>query len=379
MATRPLPLPVLALLVAYGLTEGLSALLLPALDARGIRYLAVSATQLPDSTRKSLDLLLAGRNTYTRHDPDLGWSIYPHGSGHRYQANGQGLRGDREYDSLPSRRRLAAFGDSFTHGDDVGNPDAWVAQLADDSTESLNFGVPFYGPDQALLRYERDGRRFHPHVVLIGFTFENIARSLSQYRPFYAPWVPFAFAKPGYRLAGDTLVRLPHPLPTLVGYGRLRSHPARVLPLLGADDWYYHHRPRATVWDHSPTVRLVKLTRHEIRRPITDAAGLRLSLALLDRFVARVQADGSAPVILLLPRREDLPGPPRYRALGDSLTTRGYDVLDLAPAFAGCGTCEALFVPGRSHYNPAGNRRVADYLRVRLGPRLTAVPVLHVP
>ncbi len=250
------------------------------------------------------------------------------------------------------------------------NPDTWEAQLADSATEVMNFGVPFYGLDQALLRYELEGRAFRPHVVLIGFTAENLTRSVSQYRPFYRPPVPFAFAKPGFRLEHDTLVAIPHPLPTLDHYRRLRDQPDSVLPLLGAWDWHYQHRPRRDRWDLSPTIRLMRLAWYRWVRPMPDISAdpvaLRVSLALFDRVVASVRRDGREPVILLFPRREDLPGPAHYLALRETLEGRGYRVIDLSPAFADCGACDSLFNPVQGHYNGAGNRRVAEYLRPHL-------------
>ena len=56
--------------------------------------------------------------------------------------------------------RLAVFGDSFTHCDEITYQNCWTSRLESlwPNTEVLNFGVPGFGPDQAWLRYQRDGR-----------------------------------------------------------------------------------------------------------------------------------------------------------------------------------------------------------------------------
>ena len=59
----------------------------------------------------------------------------------------------------PGSLRIAAFGDSFTHGDEVPNEDTWqeILMRAHPDVEAMNFGVGAYGLDQAFLHYQRDG------------------------------------------------------------------------------------------------------------------------------------------------------------------------------------------------------------------------------
>src|SRR4051794_17290003 len=70
--------------------------------------------------REPLERLIAG-GTYVRFDHDLGWVTADSAQGQDgsavYRTNADGQRADRDYVLSPPAgvRRLAAFGDSFTH------------------------------------------------------------------------------------------------------------------------------------------------------------------------------------------------------------------------------------------------------------------------
>jgi hypothetical protein len=144
--------------------------------------------------RAGLERVAAG-DTYIAFDERLGWTVArslereTHSA--TYRSNGAGMRGDREYELTPPRSglRLAAFGDSFTHCDDVENRECWTAQLEEQvpGLEVLNFGVSGYAPDQAWLRYQLEGQQYQPCAVLIGFMVENVHRVVNRFRPFYQP------------------------------------------------------------------------------------------------------------------------------------------------------------------------------------------------
>ena len=149
--------------------------------------------------RKILGSVIAGTTEYDVYSRALGWTIRPHGaSPPLYQANAQGIRADAECEEDPAGPlRLAAFGDSFTHGDDVPNAAAWPARLAQTlDVPVLNFGVGGDGLDQAYLRYLGEGRRYRPAVVLIGLMSGDPLRHVTVYRPFYSSHTGMPLAKP---------------------------------------------------------------------------------------------------------------------------------------------------------------------------------------
>lgn len=344
----------LAVLLSVLLADVVAEAGLYLLKQRGIRYDPIPA-EIRTSATANFQRSLR-EPTYLRHDPDLGWAIrldglHPSGL---YHVTTDGLRAP----SPPSD--IVAFGDSYTHGDEVPDSAAWAAMIG-----ARNYGVPAYGLDQAWLRYRQERPR--ARLVLIGYMSENIARHVSAYRPFY--WfghgaVPFS--KPRFRLDGDSLVLLPNPIRSPDDYADLD------LNRLGASDLHWQTRAHASRWDRLAIVRLVKLALAEARRVnLYDPSGepFRLTVAILDAFARDVQAAGSEPVVLLFPARWELPGLP-YRGMADTLRSHGHRVLDLADLTHGCGRCDSLFA--ESHFNEQGNALVASYLRSRLH---LAIPV----
>ena len=161
--------------------------------------------------------------SYVRSDPALGWTHRAGGRsrGGLYQADTAGLRVERAGTTVTragrvGTARIAVFGDSFVHGDEVAFPDTWAATLetaldADRPTEVLNFGVGGYGTDQALLRWRTLGHHYTPDLVLVGLQPENVNRNLNLVRALYLPTTGIPFSKPRFVLRDGALtaVNLP--------------------------------------------------------------------------------------------------------------------------------------------------------------------------
>lgn len=386
-------LTLITVFLLYGSVEILSAGGLFFLKrVRHIEYAPLStASVLTQDHRDNLQALFAGETDYLVHSPLLGWGIKPDGRWHdMYQANVQGIRATQEYEPRPApgRVRIAAFGDSFTHGDDVKNEDTWQVQMekSDPSLEVINFGVGGYGLDQALLRYLHEGISYHPQVVFIGFMEENINRLVNVFRPFYYPGIPLA--KPRFILRNDELVLLANPLPELDGYKALLAHPEPYINRLGENDYHFTIRPKAGPLDWSPLVRVVKLTAslmyrsylHYANKDIyqggqydPDSDIFRLCIRLFDEFYRQAEKNGALPVILLFPNRMDLERYRRdatrtYDPLIDHFNARGYRYIDLIAAFERDGQpypLDDLF--GDYHYTPLGHSLVARHILKKKG------------
>lgn len=345
--------------------------------------------ELTDFQAASIGRLLDDTSKYVMPDPELGWTIRPNGVAPLYQANSAGMRRTGEVDALPTPgvHRIAAYGDSFTHGDQVANADTWSARVEAlaPEFELLNFGVGGYGVDQAYLRYQRTQREFPAELVLIGFMSENIKRHVNRYRPFYAIGTGMTLGKPRFVLRDGELELLPNPLPGAQDLRALLAEPRAVLPRIGENDHFFAHRYRANALDWSPTYRLSQVIAHEMgasnpSRRLFDAAGdyrtdseaFQISVALIRAFVARVQADGARPLVLVFPNRGDVErfqtsGKRTYQALLEAFDAAGVDYVDLLPAL----TADPLDDVFNMHYTPLGNSRVAEYLIPALRARLT--------
>ncbi len=309
---------------------------------RTLRW-GIETASLTEEHRGDLERLLGGQSEYGSQSPALGWSIRPGGQIGPYRANAQGLRASREWALRPpaSVVRIATFGDSFTHGNDVSNAETWqeVLMARDPRLEVLNFGVGAFGLDQALLRYQLEGAAYEPRNVLIGFMTENLFRHVNVYRPFYRPDSGPPLAKPRYVLEQDRLVLVENPIKELVGYRELLAHPERVLPRLGSRDLYYQVRPhQAGPVDFLPTVRLAKTLRWvwiDWRLGLDggpypiEGEPFRVTTAIFDEFVRTAIGRGSVPIIVMFPRRQDVnrfrrDGRRSHAVLLDHFRGRGY-------------------------------------------------------
>src|ERR1700712_650504 len=154
-----------------------------------LEYQPQVVEDLNDKHKGILAAQIADTSSYMVFDPDLGWTIRPNGNKPQYKANSVGMRATREYALMPDpgRVRVSAFGDSFTHGSGVPTGFTWEEKLESSlpGLEVLNFGIPGSDPGQALLRYRREGVKYHSNVVLIGAMSENINRIVNTFRPFY--------------------------------------------------------------------------------------------------------------------------------------------------------------------------------------------------
>ena len=118
-------------------------------------------------------------------DPDTGYRIKPggrgrHASGADMAASSQGLR-NREIGRKRERDfRVLVLGDSFTAGSSVERDQAYpqvleglLARRAKRPVEGINAGVGGWDPFQYAQYFARDGFRFEPDLVVVGFFVGN--------------------------------------------------------------------------------------------------------------------------------------------------------------------------------------------------------------
>jgi hypothetical protein len=130
------------------------------------------------------------------HDRWLGWD-----TGHPETR----VRGRSTVQPAPGLRAVA-LGDSFVWGNEVTEEENFSALLdqADNGLQVLNMGVPGYGIDQAILKYERHGAAYEPDVVILGIYVSDYERSTVAFT---------AAPKPLFMMAGDQLRLTNAPVP----------------------------------------------------------------------------------------------------------------------------------------------------------------------
>ena len=342
---------------------------------------------------------LAANEAYVQFDSELGWTtgrgVSRRDDGVAYSANAGGFRADREYagDPPPATPRVAAFGDSFTHCDEVNYRDCWTARLeaAWDGAEVLNFGIPASAPDQGWLRYRRDARPYRPCAVLIGFQVENVNRVVNRFRPFYTPASGVVLSKPRYVLDGDGLRLVPNPV---TRPGQL-ADPAWAEQTLGPDDfWYFPGMFAPARTDGLMLARLARTAsywRH--RAAISGAAAparpngraydvqderFQVSGRVLIQFAREVAADGATPFVLFFGQKGEVirarhGDPKEYQPLLDWLRAEAIVTIDITDDLAREANrtgVDPLFASG-GHYSRRGNEVVGAALARRL-PQLAS-------
>jgi hypothetical protein len=325
---------------------------------------------------------------YVAHSPSLGWTIKPNAKAVAglYTTNSQGVRADETFDPIPKSDilRIAAFGDSFTHADDVPNADAWTTRLSQlvPNLEVLNFGVPGYGVDQAFLRYQQDGAVFQPHIVLIGFMSDDIHRHVNVFRPFLLSDTSLPLAKPRYALKDNRLVLLPNPLSRISDYRDILSDDSSSLQKVRVNDYHAALTCHLATVGVLPSIRLTKLIMSLITGGCfsnqiivngaysRDSEAFAITLKLFEMFYEASIANGSVPIILFFPNDGDIQrywkaGSKQYAPLLDALDLAGYRWIDLMDGFESYRgqNVESLC---KGHYTSLGNAVVANYLRLYL-------------
>ena len=316
---------------------------------------------------------------YIVHDELLGWSIKPNGQSSLYSANEHGLRGPlaQTIADQTNKIRIAAFGDSFVHGDEVKLNETWTQQLQalETSIDVLNFGVPGYGTDQSLLRYQRDGKKLSPEIVLIGFMTDNVKRNVNTFRPFYSPRTQIPMTKPRYILRGSDIKLIDNPFKLRSDYTKLITQQQETLIRLSQHDFFYGHNYSYSRLHISATYRLLtvlKLLYMDPRQPISfgqrlnpESEAFHVTIKLLEEFYKIAESNDSTPVIVLFPTIDDLKlQQPAYSDLTRIIRQNNWQVIDL---FEHLKKIEAdqdiseLFAPGL-HYSQQGNKLVAQYI-----------------
>ena len=333
-----------------------------------------------------------------RIDAVLGWRYAANYKEHTHcgvvQLNAAGLRSDREYAATPPPGilRIAAFGDSFVFGSEVGNKDAWPAIIERDNRaiEVLNYGVPGWGTDQAYLRYLLEGTGYSPHVVIVGFPPHALSRAVNVYRRFFSHADAPLF-KPRFLLGPEgelTLVECP--VRDRKDYQVILDYPSAVTQFGKNDQWYCPLVYANPVHDYSATVRLMsaagtRLWRRYVHKDRLIRGGVfnsrssafKIQCAVCEAFVEAIRAAGAQPLIVIFADRKGVQAKRRgkerlvYDPLMEHLRARGIDFVDAAEAFGGLAgqVCESEWFAPDGHYSPAGNRIVAAWLNEQIGKR----------
>jgi hypothetical protein len=374
---------VISVSLAVGVLEACAYLVIQVSDSFLRESIRRRATIYADQTSQVAAMLNTSVAERELLDRELGWMYRPGFRSATDHLNASGLRSLREYaPSAPAGRiRVAAFGDSFVYGNEVPDDSAWTAQVEgmDSAVEVLNYGVGGYGLDQAFLRYLREGGKYHPQLVVIGFVPDDLARLVNVYRRFIFS-MDLPLIKPRFVLTSrGTLQLLAEHVPDAQGYRAYIEEPSRVRDLGKLDHWYEPLIYDNPLYDWSATVRVfsnawVRLGRRvwDANRMVADdrfnerSEAFRIQVTLMEAFAKAVSERGAQSLVVFFPDRPSATRAvageaPVYAPLVRVLQSKGISTLDLAPEFAnaaGNKRPDDWFMPG-GHYSDAGNRVAA--------------------
>jgi hypothetical protein len=337
--------------------------------------------------KKKILQRMARTGSFLTYDPVLGWTIPPSHSDETglYFSSAEGLRSPRvgmAFADLRTRHstvaeqsafvRVALVGNSFTFGSEVRCEESWahvLEALLQSQAQMLNFGVPIYGLDQALLRYEQDVRPWKPQIVVIGIISQMVGRITNIYPFLKDPFVDIPFLRPQLVLKDDKPTSIYNPVP----------HPEQIftsqaineLPYLDLDDYY---RPflweRGGFWylfERSYIFRFINSLwtfEADQEKEKTSQEALEMGRFLIQYFVREVRKDGAVPLVVFFPEKHELlrsaephhADPDAVRILNDARITYvdpSACLLRVEPS--------AIFMKGR-HYSPQANAEVAHCL-----------------
>ena len=360
-----------------------------------VREIYNKEVTLTSQDRDLIKSIVQGGKRYITYDPELGWVSGRNIKAELYESNSLGARSTKEYtikSQNPGFTRILAFGDSFTHSDDVPNKDAWTTILENNNKnlEVLNYGVPAYGIDQAFLRFQRESEGAIADVVLMGMMSENVYRHINTFRKFYQQTGGFPLGKPRFIEEGSSSVKLiPNWFSSAEKYHSLLESPSAKLREAGVNDYYFNNKPPT---DDCGILRLPCalelagwLIREKIDRGQKDpwsgflhydmkTEGPRLTAKITRAFAKAVATKGMRPILVLFPNKTDyfqykLTRTKNYDPIMTKSIEYGIETWDAMEAFTEGGRLfpfEEVFTKSSGHYSAEGNKHIANWLSEKL-------------
>lgn len=267
--------------------------------------------KLTETQRDSILTFISGSSSLI-FDKNLGW-LHPYP---QYVRTNRNISVHAE----EGKFRVLSFGDSFTHGDGVKPEEAFPELLnsLDQRIDSLNLGVSRFGLDQEYLMYLEHGQIFKPDLVLICFMPENILRNVNVFRPFYAYGDTPPLTKPRFYLEAGKLKLLPNPFQKVTDYKALFDNEEETLLRLGKNDFFFKNYKWNDSWEMTPGFRLLNHIYYTSKKKIRlkqiltkwsyreNSEELSITTAIMKAFNDSVKEQGAKPVIVIVPRYQDL-------------------------------------------------------------------------
>ena len=262
----------------------------------------------------------------------------------------------------PKTSRVLVIGDSVAFGYGVADQDSFPRQLENlgKHREVLNFGVGGYNPYNEAAVLEGKAMRYAPDIVLAQFCINDLNNPSSHFdaqtRSQLGPLPDAAFPDPAER-------RAPASAPTCW------MQPCDCSRVCVAA------RSRLQSWRHPSSADSLDLAALKPRELPPGAS--RRWLGDLYAGMAQTATAGDARfAVVVFPYRDQIEGQASARVqrqLQDLGKQRGFEVIDLLPAFKAAGDPDSLFLDAW-HPTPAGHAIAARTIEEQLQSRASTPP-----
>jgi hypothetical protein len=336
------------------------------------------------------DLRVAARSEatgrYMRMDQRLGWTNRSEAKTFNvvhYESDAAGMRILPGWE--PARRagsdvRIAAFGDSFTHCNEVSFEDCWTHLIeVETGARVLNGGVGGYGTDQAFLRYLEMQKDLDADIVVLGLMIGDIKRNVNIFRTFVAGWT--AWSKPRFILAGDGIRVINQPTATPE---QVPDMIANDDPLLQQDWWYDPEEWRRDPLSWSVIYRFARARLWQLPKRVSyyrhDSEPTLVTARLVIEFARQAKASGSRFICLIIPGQPHLryTDPVPWQPLLDRMTKADVEIVDPTSELRQLVDTPNLFAP-RGHYARPGNQVLASAIVSAIAPNQSAARLPPTP
>jgi hypothetical protein len=361
--------------------EVLAAAVLPAVVPRRAYF---SLYESDPRARASLEAFLNDQGALVP-DPVTGWRNRPEFVHDKWVTDEYGSRSPVRLpvERTGAKRRVLFLGSSKVNGGmALGREETIAAYLADEGTETLNFGTMLYGIDQSILAYKRYYARFQPDVVVIGVD-PRAHRALGNiYVPLVAPTeVNMPFVKPRFTIVDGRLQRIDPPLELL---RRSLNDPDPLLDFLSRYDEDFETFDNYRHFGMTPVAAGLNYSAGKLAalRAVLGsqpAATEKILATLLERFRDELAVEHRHLLLLTLPDEDVVraafdwqPVVLMHRRQCRMLAASHLDVVDMLPTLR-AHRREPVYSPDGAHFSALGNRIIAGALAAHLA-RIAAIP-----
>jgi len=320
-------------------------------------------------------------------DSLLGWVPNPifKSTDGLYIYNRDGIRSRDILTEYPpkTKLRIAIFGDSYSHGDEVafentiGNYlEEFLAKNNVDS-EVLNFAVSGYGIDQAFLRWNLINEQFKPDIVILGIQFENAKRNINLVRPFYYYITEIPYSKPRFVIEGNKLQLLKNPIVDITKTVDIIEH-FNNWEFSHFEGFYSEENYNPNIFYYSKTISIVSSTFSQLLDEVDfykpQHESFQVTYKVFEMFKDSVERKGQIFIPVHLPVKSDFDFLTQkfldfaydkkfiYDELFDALTKKAnfvesYRALE---SWNKANDNEGLFM--KHHYSPKANKIIANQI-----------------